>query len=348
MMRNGFLRSVALLGILSVLVGGCKKDKDDDDDSQTGGTGSGGAPTGGVRTTGGAQTTGGVQTTGGAQTTGGTGAATTGGTGAATTGGTGAATTGGTGAATTGGTGAATTGGAGGTGGGAPLEYCYASLFAPLAEELTGTDFQIDFGASSLVDLSATTMAVTLRADTAGNAGGIQVFVKNGADQEWAAAYLVAAEDSRDEPMAWWNITDLEDWTTLTYDLSTATGGDGFDMTEVRYVGINVATGDPWPDGTHEWGDTTVYVDSITFSTDLPADIEFNADTGGFEVGDFQPIDGSVVAHAPCEAQPGTGGAGGGGGAPPVTGGGAGTPSEGGGAGTPSEGGGAGTPSEGG
>jgi len=78
----------------------------------------------------------------------------------------------------------------------------------------------------------------------------------------------------------------------------------------MRYVGVTVGAfhgeGDP------VWGDTTVYVDSITFSNDARADVDFIEDAGGFAVSaDSEPIEGSAVTHLACEDQTGPGGAGG-------------------------------------
>jgi len=222
------------------------------------------------------------------------------------------------------------------------------------------TEFEIDFGADTPVDLSATTVTVRLRAETEGNAGGLQVYVKTG-DPYYAYQYA-----------EWANLVDLSDWTEISIDLAAvaactttevpAEGGaanaggapvaggaggaanaggavsaggagdaggagtvtvtecpDNFDKSAVRYVGVAVNAGADWEEGDPVWADTTVFVDSITFSDGATADLDFVEDAGGFAVNEYsEPIEGSTVTHVACDEPPGTGGAGG---AEPGTGG---------------------------
>jgi hypothetical protein len=300
--------SVVLATSLGAALNGCGSD-----DDTTGGSGGhsakgGRAGRGGTSGTSGTSGRGGSVSTGGSVATGGTGGsfAGTGGTGGSvsTTGGSGGLATGGTaGGGTSGGTslggmaGNVASAGAGGTGG-AP-SYCYEALYAPIAMENDQVDFEVDYGDAGAVDLSATTLSVRLRAETAGNAGGVQVYVKNGTAQNFAAAYL-----------GWNNLTDLTNFTTLTYDLSTATGGTGFDINAIRYVGINVNAGSTFDGASFQ--PATIYVDSITFSDGASADLNFNDGVNLLAVNKYNnPVAGSAVSAGICQIENGTGGMGG-------------------------------------
>lgn len=282
-------------GMIALLVVGatvaCGSDDDDDDSAGTGATSSGGSSSGGARTGGrpGSGGAGNSTSSGGSQASGGN----TGDAGSSTvqTGGTSAG-----GSQASGGTGGSTTpdGGAGGVG---PDAECrtVAGLFVPLNVNNTAQQFTIDLGEP--VDLSSTSVSITLRVETEGNpsASGIQVLLK---DASYATDYLSATETGS----GWLNLADAADWVTLTYDASTAGVAEN-----ARFLGIQVTAGDEWDGAT--WGDTTVWVDSITFSDGAAPDLDFET-SAGFVVdyGDYE--DSSIVSHVPCDTTGGEGGAG--------------------------------------
>ena len=277
----------------------------------TGGTSNLGGSTGGLPGFGGTLLGG----TGGVVAFGGSGGAVTGGvpTGGATAGGTGGDLAGGTGGnellggAGTGGTapsgGAAgtTMGGAGGAGGDGCLPAVL--LHVPLDTAEASQQFAIDLGAD--VDMSATVISVTFQITTAGHpdASGIQFFAKNSA---YDTEYLVPQEDVSDSPTPWISLSSALETATFTFDASQVSFANA-----VRFIGIQVSAGSEWDGAT--WGDTTVQIDSITFSNGAVADIDFATDAGGLAVdyGDYG--DTASVEYVPC-ATTGTGGAGGEGG----------------------------------
>jgi hypothetical protein len=296
--------SVVLAVSLGAALNGCGSDDDESGASgghsaKGGGAGRGGTSGRGGSATGGSGVTGGSGATGG---TGGSFAGTTGSGGSVTSGGSGGVATGGTAGAGAS-SGATALGGMAGSvalggAGGAP-SYCYESLYAPIAMENDQVDFEVDYGDAATVDLSATTLSVRLRAETAGNAGGLQVYVKNGSAQNYAVAYF-----------GWNDLTALNTFTTLTYDVSTASGSAGFDPTAIRYVGVNVNAGSTW-DGAN-FQPATIYVDSITFSDGASADLNFNDGVKVLGVNQYNsPVAGSAVSAGICQDESGTGGMGG-------------------------------------
>ncbi|HTQ05278.1 MAG TPA: carbohydrate binding domain-containing protein [Polyangiaceae bacterium] len=309
--RIQILSSVVLATCLGVAANGCGGGDDDNGggSSATGGTagkGAGGKAGGGAAGAsghgGGAGGTGGsagASATGGGAGTNATGGAGLGAGGSAGISGSAGVGTGGT--VAQGGTAGTTTGMGGapmGGMGGMP-SYCYESLYVPLAMENDQADFEIDYGDSTPVNLSATTLSVRLRAETTGNAGGLQVYVKDGSAQNYAVAYL-----------GWNNLTDLSSFTTLTYDLSQATGGTGFDPTVIRYVGINVTAGSTFDGAT--WAPATVYVDSITFSDGATPNLDFNDGVVKLNVNQYNsPVTGATASAAICQDETGSGGMGG-------------------------------------
>lgn len=271
-MKSASLYGIGALTLAGLLGIACGGGGDDDGSGGTGGT------TGGSGNTGG--TTGGNGNTGGA-TTGGNGN-------------TGGATTGGNG--NTGGDGGL--GGEGGEGGMGTGPSGFAVLFVPLTTENTGTDFQINFGAGTELDLSDTVVTFRMRIESDGNAGGIQVYATNGEDWGYASNY-----------QSWTNFGDAEDFVDVTLDLASladnpgggmagASGWDTFDKSAVQWLGVNVYAGDTFSGAT--WGDTTIYLDSITFSDGAADDITFDADLEGMAVNIYNsPIAGATATHMP-------------------------------------------------
>jgi len=307
--RFQILSSVVLATCFGVAANGCGGGDDDNGggSSATGGSAGKGGKAGaagasGAGAKGGSSGVGGsVVGTGGSINTGGSGGSS--GSGTMTGGaspGTGGSGVGGTAGAATGGS--STQGGmggmsAGGTGG-AP-SYCYESLYAPIAMPNDQADFEIDYGDATPIDLSATTLSVRLRAETTGNGGGVQVYVKNGAAQNYAAAYL-----------GWNNLTDLSSFTVITKAVADLTGGTGFDPTKIRYVGVNINAGDTF-DGAN-FQPATVYVDSITFSDGASADLDFNDGVARLALNSFNsPVAGATASAAVCQDETGSGGMGG-------------------------------------
>lgn len=306
----------------------------------TGGKAAGGGTavtTGGTTVTGGGQGNGGTTAPGagaGGAATGGTspvaagagGGSAGGGTGGAVVAGAGGAVTAGAGGAVVAGAGGVDAAGAGGDTAGAPGETAgaggtagagpsgFAKLFVPLSSvnaagaagaagaaptsaEDKDTDFEVDFGdtAADLQDLTTGTITVVAKVITTGNAGGIQVYIKNG-DPDYKSAYMKPGAATS----AWINFSDLKDWTTLTFDLSGVTGDGTFDITKIRYIGINVSGGGDW-DGA-VWADTTVIVDSITFSGTLATlDRTFDSTLQDFGMSSYQPVAGSAIAWSASE-----------------------------------------------
>src|SRR4051812_6791155 len=170
--RLGVFSSVVLAASLGAVLNGCGSDDDTTGTSGGHSAKGGGAGRGGTSGRGGSVASGGTGgSLAGAGGTSGTGTTTGGSGGAAIAGGAGTGATSG-GSSLGGMAGTVAMAGGGGTGG-AP-SYCYEALYAPIAMENDQVDFEVDYSDASPVNLSATTLSVRLRAETLGNAGGIQ------------------------------------------------------------------------------------------------------------------------------------------------------------------------------
>jgi hypothetical protein len=223
-------------------------------------------------------------------TTGGSSAAETGGSPAAATGGSPAAETGGSPAAATGGA-TASVGGSPGTGGATSNVACPGCLvlYVPLSLQNTGTDVEIDFGATTYKDMSTAVVTAHVLVQTASNAGGVRLYAKNDTNVAYASLYST-----------WQNLTAVTGWQDLTLDLSavaavpTPNTANAFDKSQVRWLGINVAAGATFTGAV--FGNTTVYVDTITISNGVVPDFTFATTVQGFAINIYNtPITGSTV-----------------------------------------------------
>jgi hypothetical protein len=250
------------------------------DDSGTGGEGasdSGGSSSGG-------KASGGSKATGGNKATGGKGSGGTAAGGADAVGG--SVDMGGTAGATMGGQ-----GGDAGTGGSATVEpACTGCLqiFVPLAAAGDKADAETDYG-TNLFDITGETITARVYVETTGNAGGIQVYAKDGGAQSYAGSYG-----------AWTNLgSATSGFVDVVLDTANPSfQNDGFDPTAIRYIGVTIQAGNSW-DGA-VWAETTIYVDSISFTNGSAADITFDASNEGFRINPYtQPVDGSTVTYLP-------------------------------------------------
>lgn len=239
---------------------GTNGDGDGDGDAGSGGTvlSTGGAPgTGGIPGTGGLVGVGGnIVNTGGALTTGGTAM------------------------------GGAAFGGMGGDGTTVPTVGCdgCAILHVPFSTATTGTDVEVDLTEAGLADMSSTVVTVRVRVVMEGNAGGFQVFVKNG-EPDYQSHYS-----------AWTNFADATtDFVEVSLDLGAIADPEGtFSKSSVRYIGINAAAGEAWDGAVFD--DVYLFIDSITFSDGSVADLTFDSSADGIAINIYNsPIDGSAV-----------------------------------------------------
>jgi len=186
------------------------------------------------------------------------------------------------------GTGGAEGGGAGEGGmGGAETIACdgCAQLFVPLEAESTGTDFEIDLGASTPADLSGLTVTVRLMVDTGGNAGGVRLYLKNDEAQNYASTYST-----------WTDLGTVTTFADFSIDVDAVTDPAEFDGSVVRWIGVAIAAGDTFSGAM--WAETTVYVDSITFSSNPPADFTFTSGLEGMAINSYNsPVAGSTITH---------------------------------------------------
>lgn len=93
--------------------------------------------------------------------------------------------------------------------------------------------------------------------------------------------------------------TGESDGTSSTGDVEVMLAASVFDSTDVVYVGLQVSAGtDAWEGA--RWGDTTVYLDSITFSDGASPDVTFDAGLSGMSINNYNnPIAGSAVSYSP-------------------------------------------------
>jgi hypothetical protein len=271
-MKKSAVWGLGLFSVAALVAAACSPAPAGDDSgtggegaSDTGGKGSGGKATGGNGSGGkatGGNGTGGVVADGGSD-------------------------QGGTAGALPGGAGPGGQGGEVGTGGAQATAYCSGclELFVPLAAEKTGTDFETDYG-TGLVDVTGDTITARVHVVTNGNAGGIQVYAKNGEAQGYAGAYG-----------PWNNLGDAKNG-FVDISISPESVTDGFDATQVRWIGVTIQAGDSW-DGA-VWDDTTVYLDSISFANGSAPDITFGASAEGFKINNYNnPLVGSELTYLP-------------------------------------------------
>jgi|GEM_PF-6989324 len=273
---------------------GCNNDSGDSEDSGgdpgVGGASSGGS--GGAAVSGGANSGGsGGGVTGGAATSGGT-ASGGGASGGAASGGgpiiAGGAPNGGTpsvGGDLTGGMGGDEMGGQGGEGGAPPEEECggCAKLFVPFTAANTAQFFYLGF--ASPVDFSDTVVTVRLKGESTSSDMHVQVMVNNGAPNYTSA-----------QP-GWVSLSGLTEFGNVTFDVSTVPAPvlpTDFDPAQVVLLNIQVVAG-----ASATAGDTTVWVDSITFSDGATPNYDFATSAQGFAASDYNAIPGSTVSYEP-------------------------------------------------
>jgi hypothetical protein len=150
-------------------------------------------------------------------------------------------------------------------------------LYVPLAAANTTTEFEVDYGTSTTLDLSPTTITAHVYVQTATTGGGLRLYAKNDSITTYAVQYST-----------WQNLSDLKGaWHDIALDLSAVAVGPNppvagtFDKSIVRWIGFNISAG-----ATGTFAPATVYVDSIKFTpVDSPAvtdDFTFATTAQGF------------------------------------------------------------------
>jgi hypothetical protein len=210
-------------------------------------------------------------------------------------------------------------GGGGGTGGGgqgaAPcvgaLEGGCARISIP-AEATANADFEIDLGVAG-VSMAETTLTFRVKASAA-TGGALQVYIKNGAAQNYAGYYT--AFRTLATTTAWTDVVvnlapcnlpagGAGDAGVVEADAGDAGGGvqcppppdaNAFDKRAVRFVGIQIL-----PPAAAPRPAVTVDVDSIKFSVHPPADITFATTVEGLVANAGNPTQpvGSTATFAP-------------------------------------------------
>ncbi len=134
--------------------------------------------------------------------------------------------------------------------------------------------------------MSSTVVTVRVRVVMEGNAGGFQLYAKNG-EPGYGSYYY-----------GWTNFTDAtDDFVDVTMDLGAIPDPEGsFSKAAVRFIGINATTGAAW-DGA-VYGDVYLFIDSITFSDGSVADLTFDTNSDGIAINIYNsPVEGSELLH---------------------------------------------------
>jgi hypothetical protein len=193
------------------------------------------------------------------------------------------------------GTGGSTAGPEAGAGGANPCSG-YVKLFAAFEAKGDAVELPLSLGETP-VDLSATAIVVHLKV-LEPNAGGMQVFAKNGEALDYKGWYG-----------GWTELVASPDWQDLTLNLAdvepAGAGGAGgagaaavFDKSQVMTAGLQVTTGDRSPFA----GGTTILVDSVTFSDHPELNVDFAAEDPNLTVSDCGTIcETSSVTWQECE-----------------------------------------------
>ena len=179
------------------------------------------------------------------------------------------------------------------------VPFATAEGLLPTAEKGTGTDFVYDFGASTPEDLSTSVVTARVYVDTFSTTGGLRLYAINDNSPTYSSAYET-----------WTNLTDLNGgWHVLTLNFATmgAAGdaGTGFDKSKVRWLGLNINSGDGFgtagASGASLLEEVAVYVDSIQFSDHVHADFTFDANAvDGFAINKYSsPVAGSLLNGVP-------------------------------------------------
>jgi hypothetical protein len=168
----------------------------------------------------------------------------------------------------------------------------------PTAEKRTGTDFVYDFGQGTPEDLSTSVVTARVYVDTFATTGGLRLYALND-DSAYSSYYST-----------WANLKELNGgWHELTLDLAAlaAVGdaGAGFDKSKVRWLGLNINSGDGFGTTVASGGslldEVTVYVDSVNFSDHVHADFTFDANAvDGFAINKYNsPVANSTLNGVP-------------------------------------------------
>jgi hypothetical protein len=192
-----------------------------------------------------------------------------------------------------------TTGGAQGAeagAGGAGACSGYVSLLVAFEAQGDVVELPISLGEAP-VDLSATAVAIHLKV-LEPNAGGMQVFAKNGEALQYKSVYA-----------GWTELVASPEWQDLTLNLAevpaVGTGGAGgassqpvFDKSQVATVGLQVTTGDATPFS----GGATILLDAVTFSDHPELNVDFTAQDENLKVSACGTVcDNSSVTWQKCE-----------------------------------------------
>lgn len=155
----------------------------------------------------------------------------------------------------------------------------------PTGVKNTATDFVHDFGSGTPEDLSTEVVTARVYVDTFSTTGGLRLYAIND-NATYTSLYST-----------WSDLATLNGgWHEITLDLaSTAAAGDagaGFDKGKVRWLGLNISSGEGWGTTVTSGGslldEVTVYVDSIKFSDHSRADFVFDANAlEGFAINKY-------------------------------------------------------------
>lgn len=176
--------------------------------------------------------------------------------------------------------------GFGGEGGAPPEPWVCGGclkLFVPLRTSGTGTNFQV--GLSADTDMTDEVISYEIKVESEGSGGFYQFYATNPVN--YASYYS-----------GWTPISTASDFIEATFDLSSLTDpieffGQDFYKSKVRWFGIDI-TGGNSADNT--LGDTTMYVDSITFADGTVEDFDFATSVSGFSINTGNsPLAGSTV-----------------------------------------------------
>lgn len=164
-------------------------------------------------------------------------------------------------------------------------------LFVPISAANTATDFVVDFGATTPEDFTTSVVTARVYVEAAGNTGGLRLYGIN--DVSYNSAYST-----------WTNLTGLNGgWHVLTLDFAAmaapSDAGTGLDKSKVRWLGLNVNSGDVFTGAVYD--DVTVYVDWIKFNDGAHADFLFDGNAvEGFAINKYTtPIAGSLLNGTP-------------------------------------------------
>jgi len=167
-----------------------------------------------------------------------------------------------------------------------------AMLFVPFgAAPVAGayTDYNLDLGMAYDLGDSGIRLRARVLVETAGTTGGLQIVLRSSVPGDPKAYF-------------WHDSALMEGWHDLVIAPAQGETANGFDAGQIDAIGFNLTTGTP-PAGAVT-ADATVYVDSITFTGDVPAgleDILFDADLEGLTQDMSTDVDGSTLTWVTTE-----------------------------------------------